>query len=306
MASIRESATGKTFPLEPEHVVGRAMTCALRLVPRHVSAQQTLFRWSGESWFVRDLGSSNGTFLDGARVPSGEEHPLQRGSRVAFGDPEAEWELVDDGPPHVMAIPLDDGTPQIMEGELLALPSAEDPRGTIYRGITGGWVLEQLDGSIIPLAHFAVFPCAGRVWRFCCAETLCRTARASLSPMEMQVRNLELTFKVSLDEEHVTIHARCGSRDFVIGERAQNYLLLTLARQRVRDAQAGLPETSCGWVDREDLANDPRMASPQLNLDVFRIRRQFDVKGMVDAAALIERRPGGLRIGTGKLTVVRL
>jgi hypothetical protein len=305
MASIRESATGKTLPLEPEHVVGRALTCALRLMPRCVSAQQTLLRWTGSSWYVRDLGSSNGTFLDGARIASGEEHPLQRGSRVAFGDPEAEWELVDDGPPHVMAISLDDGAPQIMEGELLALPSAEDPHGTIYRGATGGWVLEQLDGAVIPLAHFVVFSCAGRMWRFCCGETTGRTARASVSPVEMQVRNLELTFKVSLDEEHVTIQARCAGRSVEIGERAHNYLLLTLARRRIGDAQAGLPDTSCGWVDREDLASDARMASPQLNLDVFRIRKQFAVKGVVDAAAIVERRPRELRIGTGKIAIAR-
>jgi hypothetical protein len=67
-----------------------------------------------------------------------------------------------------------------------------------------------------------------------------------------------------------------------------------------------LPDTSSGWVNRDDLANDPRMASPQLNLDVFRIRKQFAVKGVVDAAALVERRSGELRIGTGKIAVARL
>src|SRR5580658_9988842 len=161
MASIRETATGRRVPLEPEHVVGRSLTCALRLVPQYVSAQQTQLRWTGDSWYLRDLGSSNGTFLDGVRIASGEEYPLQRGSRIAFGDREAEWELVDDGPPHVMAIPLDGGAPQIVEGELLALPSAEDPHGTIYRGPTGAWVLEPVDEPVIPLAHFVVFPCAG-------------------------------------------------------------------------------------------------------------------------------------------------
>jgi len=306
MASIRETATGKTVPLEPEHVVGRALTCALRLVPRYVSAQQTQLRWTGDSWYVRDLGSANGTFLDGARIASGEEYPLQRGSRVAFGDVEAEWELVDDGPPHVMAIPLDDGAPQIMEGELLALPSAEDPRGTIYRGATGGWVLEQIDGSIVTLDHFVVFTCAGRIWRFCCAETMNRTVRGAAFSMELQLRSLELTFRVSLDEEHVSIQAHGDGRSIEIGERAHNYLFLTLARRRLQDAKAGFPDTSCGWVDREDLANDPRMASPQLNLDVFRIRKQFAVRGVVDAAAIVERRPRELRIGTSKITIVRV
>jgi hypothetical protein len=306
MASIRETATGRRVPLEPEHVVGRSLTCALRLVPQYVSAQQTQLRWTGSSWYVRDLGSSNGTFLDGARIASGEEYPVQRGSRVAFGDLEAEWELVDDGPPHVMAIPLDEGAPQIMEGELLALPSAEDPHGTIYRGGTGGWVLEQLDGSIIALDHFVVFTCAGRVWRFCCAETMGRTVRGAVFSTELQLRSLELTFRVSLDEEHVSIQARGDGRSIEIGERAHNYLLLTLARRLLEDKEGGFPDTSCGWIDREELAKDPRMASPQVNLDVYRIRKQFAVKGVVDAAAIVERRPRELRIGTDKITIVRV
>jgi hypothetical protein len=305
MGLLREHATGKTLPLEPEHVVGRALTCALRLVPRYVSAQQTLLRWAGECWFVRDLGSSNGTFLDGVRVPAGEEHLLRKGARVAFGDLQAEWELVDDSPPDVMAIPLDDGAPLLMEGELLALPSAEDPHGTIYRNSNGGWVLEQLDESVVHLSHFAVFQCAGRTWRFCCGQSMGRTTRAAVSPLEMQVRHLELTFNVSLNEEHVAVVVRCGGRTIDIGERAYYYLLLTLARRRLADAAQGLPETSCGWIDREDLANDARMESPHLNVDVFRIRKQFADKGIVDAASLVERRPRELRIGTGKIKIAR-
>jgi hypothetical protein len=306
MGILREQATGKTLPLEPEHVVGRALTCALRLVPRYVSAQQSLLRWAGESWYVRDLGSSNGTFLNGVLVPPGEEQLVRKGSRVAFGDLRAEWELVDDSPPQVMAIPLDDGAPFVMEGELLPLPSAEDPHGTIYRNSAGAWVLEQIDESIVPLNHFAVFQCAGRTWRFCCGQSMGRTTRAALSPLDMQVRHLSLEFNVSLNEEHVAVIVRCGGRTLDIGERAYYYLLLTLARRRVADAELGLPETSCGWVDREDLATDARMVSPQLNVDVFRIRKQFADKGIVDAASVVERRPGELRIGTGKITITRL
>jgi hypothetical protein len=305
MASIRESATGKTLPLEPDHVVGRALTCALRLAPPYVSAQQTLLRWTGDRWCARDLGSSNGTFVDGVRIAAGEEYPLQRGSRVAFGDLGADWELVDDGPPQVMAIPLDGGTPLIIDDELLALPSADDPQATIYRGLTDDWLLEQHDESVMLLRHFVVFACAGRMWRFCCGQTVGRTTRASLSPIEMRLDHMELIFSVSLDEEHVGLQVRCGGRSIDMGVRAHHYLLLTLARQRIRDAQAGLPEASCGWIDREDVAHDPRMASPQLNVDVFRIRRQFADKGVVDAATLVERRPRQLRIGTGRISIER-
>jgi hypothetical protein len=47
------------------------------------------------------------------------------------------------------------------------------------------------------------------------------------------------------------------------------------------------------------------MASPQLNVDVFRIRKQFADKGVLDAATLVERRPRQLRIGTGRISIER-
>jgi hypothetical protein len=305
MGTIRDSSTGRMLSLEPEHVIGRAPTCTLRLEPRYVSAQHALLRWTGQHWDLRDLGSSNGTFLDGSRVKPAEEYALRKGSRIAFGNIQAEWELVDDSPPRVMAVPLDGGELVIMDGDLLALPSAEDPRATIYRGVGGGWVLEQQDESVVPLANQQVFQCAGRSWRFCCEENMCATTRFALSPIEMRVRYLHLTFSVSLDEEHVDISMHCAGRSIEMGERAHNYLLLTLARRRVRDSRDGLPDTTCGWIDQEDLSRDPRMAPPQLNVDVFRIRRQYADKGVVDAAGIIERRPGQLRIGTDQVTINR-
>ena len=48
------------------------------------------------------------------------------------------------------------------------------------------------------------------------------------------------------------------------------------------------------------------MTPPQLNIDVFRIREQFAKAGVVDAAGIIERRPGQLRVGTGRITITTL
>jgi hypothetical protein len=50
------------------------------------------------------------------------------------------------------------------------------------------------------------------------------------------------------------------------------------------------------------------MAPPQLNIEVFRIRRQFAAAGVVDAANIVERRPRTrqLRIGTGRVSITTL
>ena len=307
MALIEERGTEQGLLLEPEHLVGRAPNCALRISERYVSAQHALLRWTGQRWELKDLGSRNGTFLDGIRIKPGEDHIVRRGAKIAFGLLDHEWELVDESAPQVMAVPLEGDEAVVMEGELLALPSGDDPQVTIYRATDGSWVLEQLDELITPITNLQVFKVAGRSWRFCCPESICTTSLAVPST-EIEVRHLQLSFSVSRDEEHVHLQMSCGGSTFDMGTRTHNYLLLTLARRRLADAAEGLPETTCGWVYQEDLSHDPSMAPPQLNIDVFRLRRQFAGCGVVDAANIVERRPRTrqLRIGTGRLSVIPL
>jgi hypothetical protein len=112
---------------------------------------------------------------------------------------------------------------------------------------------------------------------------------------------------VSRDEEFVNLRMTLGDLSVDMGARGHNYLLLTLARQRLRDEARGLGVATCGWIRQDDLAHDPTMVGPRLNVDVCRIRRQFAAQGIVDAAGIIERRTRvrQLRIGTGRLSVVR-
>jgi hypothetical protein len=308
MGSIRELQSGREYLLEPEHVVGRGPTCALRLERKYISAQHAALRWTGNHWDLRDLGSRNGTFLDGVRLRPGEEHALQTGSQLAFGKASDEkWELTDASPPMVMAIPVKGGDPVVLDGDMIALPSADEPLATIYRAAEGGWVLEQADDSTTRITNLQTFEVAGRLWRFSCSESM-RTTSVATTPLDVEIRHVHLSFAVSRDEEHVQLHVSSAGRTFDMGARCHNYLLLTLARRRASDASENLPDTSCGWTYQEDLARDPTMAPPQLNIDVFRIRRQFAAIGVVDAANIIERRPRTrqLRIGTAHITITTL
>jgi len=308
VGSIRSVSSGKTQLLEPEHLIGRAPTSALCLPHRYVSAQHATIRWSGAGWDLRDLGSRNGTFLDGSRLKPGEEYPIRVGAKMAFGKiVEEQWELVDASAPHVMAVPVDGGDPVLLDGDLLALPSNEDPRATIYRSPDGAWVLEQPDDSAIPIINMQTFDVEGRVWRFCCTEST-RTTSLAVMQAEPEVRNVQLSFAVSADEEHVQLQMTFAGKTVDMGARNHNYLLLTLARRRLAEAAEGLPETACGWIHHDELAHDPTMAPPQLNIDVFRIRRQFSALGVLDAANIVERRPRTrqLRVGTGLISIVKL
>jgi hypothetical protein len=308
MAFIQNLSNAQTSVLESAHVIGRAMGSTLRLDKKYISAQHAEIRWTGHHWEIKDLNSTNGTYLDGVRLAAREERHLRVGSKIGFGKlSEQQWELVDESAPGVMAVPVEGGDPVLLDGELIALPSSEDPQATIYRSVDGAWVVEQPGDSITPITNLQTFEVAGRLWRFCCSEQI-RTTSVATGAADLEVRHLQLSFSVSRDEEYVQLQVSSAGRTFDMGSRSHNYLLLILARQRLDDARDGVTEAACGWIYQDDLAHDPTMTPPQLSLDVFRIRKQFGALGVFDAAAIIERRPRTrqLRIGTPYLSVTVL
>lgn len=306
MASICGGASLLRRVVEADHTVGRLPNSSLVLDFEYVSKRHAILHYSGERWLIRDLGSRNGTFVNGTLIKAGEDVPLAKGYRIAFGKLQQEWQLVDDSAPSVMVVPLDGGEPSVLEGEMLPVPSADDPRVTIYANQQGRWVLEQPE-TIIEIGNQQSFEVDGRLFRFSCPD---RTTKTTLTNIEsdLEVQHLHLVFSVSRDEEHVQLRVACGPHQFDLGSRQHNYLLLTLARRRQQDASAGLAESSCGWIYLEDLAHDPMMAPPQLNIDVFRIRKQFEAFGILDPANVIERRPRTrqMRIGVARFTIVTL
>jgi hypothetical protein len=306
MGRLLEIATQRAWLLEAEHLVGRARICALKIDQRYVSAQHAVVRWTGERWELKDLGSRNGTYLDGVRLTPGRDYHLRTSSRIQIGRAEQEWELVDDSPAGVMAVPLDGSEPRLMEGDLLPLPSADDPRVTIFRNPDGSCVLERPNESIVPVTNLQVLEIAGHLFRFSGPDSLGKTSMGD-SGGELDVRHLRLQFLVSRDEERVALRATWGDRSFDLGTRSCHGLLLTLARRRIADATEGIPEMSCGWLDLEDVAR-PSLAPPQLNVSIFRIRKQFSSIGVTDPAGIIERRPRTrqLRIGVGQISIVVL
>jgi hypothetical protein len=156
------------------------------------------------------------------------------------------------------------------------------------------------------LPHPPTMEASPHLWTSTCVPrpTLARCHDAS----RPRVGDLSLRFSVSLDEEFVRLEMACGGRVVDLGSRSHNYLLLTLARRRLEDAAAGVSPSSSGWIHTDELAHDPSLVGPRLNIDVFRIRRKFMTLGLSDAEAIIERRQRAnqLRIGTDRVDVVRI
>ena len=295
MAELREVNGDRSCVLEPEHLVGRGSQCALRLTPSYVSAQHAVIRWNGRAWELIDRGSRNGTRVNGEPVEAGRSHKLARGAVIAFGDPKELWRLAEAGEPEVMVVALDSGGALLASDGIIALPSSDEPVCTIYRDVESRWKLEMADGSVVVLEDGATFSVAARTYRFRCPFSLDATA-AVVRP---DAPAPALCFTVSSDEEFVELSLEYPHRTVKLGSRSHNYLLLTLARARLADRDAGVPEASCGWTDKEQLADDLRVAPPQVDGEIFRIRKHFIERCRDEAALVIERRPRTKQIRLG-------
>jgi hypothetical protein len=69
-------------------VVGRSQDCDLVLRESSVSGRHARLSWRGDKIHLEDLGSANGTFVDGKRVRKIEVRP---GSEVSFGNAVLPW-----------------------------------------------------------------------------------------------------------------------------------------------------------------------------------------------------------------------
>ncbi|HXL39511.1 MAG TPA: adenylate/guanylate cyclase domain-containing protein [Myxococcales bacterium] len=83
-------------PLGDSNVLGRSTTATVRLADREVSRKHSQIDLEGDKFVLRDLGSSNGTFLNGKRIL--EPSTLEDGDEVVIGTSKMEFRITR-GPP---------------------------------------------------------------------------------------------------------------------------------------------------------------------------------------------------------------
>lgn len=81
--------------------IGRAGNNDVIFVHPTISKLHAIVHRDGSGWSIEDRGSTNGTFLDGVRLPANERRALNDGSQLRFGEgvsarffePESFWDF---------------------------------------------------------------------------------------------------------------------------------------------------------------------------------------------------------------------
>lgn len=291
MATLLHNATGTRAVLSERHLFGRAPWCHTVLADDTVSAEHATIHWEDGRWWVKDLGSRNGTSL-ACPLASGERRSLE-GDVVVFGA--SRWTVVDLLPPNARA--RSEATVREAVCGLLALPSEDVPEATVFVR-DDRWILEAGDLER-EVASGELLEVAGTSWTLelpTLVGTVDRTRSVSRVRHGVPVR---LVLDISQDQEHIDVVIDVAGRVTQRSHRSHHDLLRALALQRMADHDTDLPASECGWTDLDALQRELRLSRRTIDLHVFRIRQMLAEAGMPDAALAIERRASTQRIRLG-------
>jgi hypothetical protein len=291
--------------LAANNLLGRSSSCTLRLDSSKASAEHARIGYRDGDWTVRDLGSRNGTFLNGERLEVGGARQLRSGDEIALGDSAATWTLVDASPPVPMARRLRTDTLLAGTAGILPLPSPEEPRCCVVEDHGGAWHVE-VEGGVRSATDGEIIEVDGEPFMLHLPVPIAETAEPE---RVLRVHELELAFRVSLNEEAVELCIVTPTMRTVLPPRSHHYMLLTLARVRARDANnSGLTPAQRGWVMVDELCRMLATDENKLNVEIYRVRQEMSTRGVSNAAAIVERRRGSrqLRLGTERVSIASL
>lgn len=304
MASLINLRSQQKISLRTHHIFGRQPdTSTTQILSPDVSRTHATIAWEGTRWRIKDT-STNGTFLNGARLPAGIYRDLMVNDTIQFGSQEGDsWQVASLDEPKCMLMPMHPHLERIELNELCALPSENNPLCVIYPS-GEKWIYEA-DGHSHVLTTGDVVGTAEHQWRYIDARPTLATRNCAPSPIVHQPVDVQFQFCVSQNEEHVSLKVALNHRLIDLGERSHHYLLLLLARKRLADKIQGISDSEQGWLAKEELSRMLGLQENHINIQVFRFRKQI-TETLPDVPALhqtVARRTGALRIDYDNIVI---
>ena len=78
-----EPAAGSSLPLDAITTLGRDVNNGIVVDDQFVSAEHAILTFRGRTWYVEDLSSTNGTFVNGSPIEGAE--PVGYGDEIQLG-----------------------------------------------------------------------------------------------------------------------------------------------------------------------------------------------------------------------------
>lgn len=128
----------KRITLQSDVIIGRSSDCNLRIASNQVSRHHCKIIVTPSQVRVMDLGSANGTFLNGELLPANKQVPISSGAQISIGPARfvARFEI----PPEAVGAPASTKEiPIVPEGMTAAeaLAAAETPSGKAIQPLGG-------------------------------------------------------------------------------------------------------------------------------------------------------------------------
>jgi hypothetical protein len=270
------SPDGRVFPLARFTLVGRSPEAAVRIASPQVSHLHALLRWqkTGRIWEVLDLGSVNGTRLQGKPVEPGRFTPVALRARLGFGTNSVGWELVDDGAPGLHAVRLTDGAFEAASDGVLVLPDGSS-FADVHQDTDGNWCLDR--GGESPVADADVLR-LDPPWRVHLPESV------GTEHGHFRLEECTLHLYPSGKSVWAELETPAGRHDLEV--RAHWRHALILARQLLADA-AALPHER-GWVENRLLAFEQDLSDGSIAEYNGRIRKYLASFPLLFPATAVE------------------
>jgi len=313
MATLTNNQTQRKCILKAHHSFGRLKSSVDTFVPDpYISKVHAFIEWSGQHWLLRDV-STNGTWLNGNKAS--KEHPqeLKVNDVISLASqPGNAYTVTDVKPPCDLLVPInhEDDAIELEYHHLLSCHGT--PKMVLsYNNKTYSWWQEVLSNNLddsaqaTELSDNAQLHIDNLIWQLQVNRTIDDTC--VLNPNIMSLNDITFNFDTSLDEETTQLTLGCSDNKYDLAIRSHHYLTLYLARQRAHDITQQLDDSEQGWVYAEVLAKELGLEANHLNIQIYRIRKQFaDMLGEVcDSTAIIERKGGKLRLAAKRVMITK-
>ena len=265
------------------------------------SGEHAVLHHNGMRWEVRDLGSTNGTWVNRHRLSKGERQVLTLGSMLMFGGKEVTYELVDETPPAPSARNMRTGEVVRATTRILALPAIDHAVVTIFERLDGQWIAESPNEEQ-PVADRGVLKVEDDWWSLELPDLSATTIETSRFGPYLEASTLR--FALRLNEEQVQMTLVHEGGEIALGQRQYHLPLLVLARAFLADEH--LPPEERGWVERDVVCKALEIDAGKLNVDIYRARKQLMGAGVLGAPNLVMRRldTGHMRLGVQAVQIV--